>query len=189
MRLVGRDRVQDRRHGDCLAPQAFFTCDPSRIHHDTIGIGHDLVELRRDHQQRQPVGAEFADETDDFRMGADIDTARGFRRGSGSLAPWRAIAPAALSAGCPPERSSIRRSGSAGLMSSIAMKRCASRSCSRLPIRRHRPRRGLQCEHDVLAHGQACDDAVRSCAPRGRSRSHGGSRRAASAAGAGGRRG
>ena len=52
-------------------------------HDHPVRIGHDLVELGRNHQQRQAVVAQFADQADDLGMGADIDAVArddGFRQ-------------------------------------------------------------------------------------------------------------
>ena len=42
-------------------------------HDHPIRIGHDLVELGGNHQERQAVVAQFADQADDLGVGADID--------------------------------------------------------------------------------------------------------------------
>ena len=44
-------------------------------HDYPVRIGHDLVELGRNHQQRQAVVAQFADQADDLGVGADVDAA------------------------------------------------------------------------------------------------------------------
>ena len=44
-------------------------------HDHPVRIGHDLVELGGNHQQRQAVVAQFADQADDLGMGADVDAA------------------------------------------------------------------------------------------------------------------
>src|SRR6266700_3816616 len=70
--VVGGNRRQDRRHADGAVLER---ADMGAIaqHDDAIRIGDDLVELGGDDEQRKTAIAEFANETDDFRMRADVD--------------------------------------------------------------------------------------------------------------------
>ena len=45
-------------------------------HDDPRTVGHEFFELRRNDDQRHALTAEFADQPDDFGVGADIDAAR-----------------------------------------------------------------------------------------------------------------
>ncbi len=76
--VVGGNRRQDRRARSMAS--SFQRADMGAIaqHDDPIGIGDDLVEFGRNHQQRQAAVAELANEPDDLGMGADIDAARRF---------------------------------------------------------------------------------------------------------------
>ena len=49
------------------------------VHHgDTVAHAQNLRQLRGDHQHRDALAGEFGDETVYFRLGADVDAARGF---------------------------------------------------------------------------------------------------------------
>ena len=76
----------------------------------------------------------------------------------GSVASQRAS-----SAFCwlPPDNSPIGRSGSGGRMSNSLMKRSAISSCSPRDSGSMQSAPGLQRQHDVLAHGEIGDDALR----------------------------
>ncbi len=70
-----RDGIHDRRNRQFIQRDL---CHLFAIAHDddAIGIANQLLQLRRDHQQRQPVRTERFDKPDNFGVRAHVDAAR-----------------------------------------------------------------------------------------------------------------
>src|SRR5579859_70878 len=157
-RAIGGNRRDDRGHADVGVLQG-ADMDAVAQHHDAIGIGHDLVELGGDHEQREPAVAQLAHQADDLGMGADVDPPRRLvqhqepRLGRKPARQQHLLLIAA--------REQTDRPLRIG-WTDIEQLDEARGDCVLLAARQ-RPgdaELGLQRQHDILAHGEVGDDAI-----------------------------
>ena len=69
-----RNSVHDRRNRE-LGERDLRHLSAIAQDNDPIGVTHQLLQFRRDNQQRQAIGAEGFNQANNFRMGADVDAA------------------------------------------------------------------------------------------------------------------
>ena len=65
-----RNSVHDRRNRE-LGERDLRHLSAIAQDNDPIGVTHQLLQFRRDNQQRQAIGAEGFNQANNFRMGAD----------------------------------------------------------------------------------------------------------------------
>lgn len=124
-----RNSVHDRRNRE-LGERDLRHLSAIAQDNDPIGVTHQLLQFRRDNQQRQAIGAEGFNQANNFRMGADVDAA-------GRLIEDQELRfgqqPAESSTFCwlPPERNSIGCSALGVRIPSWRIKRSAISFCSR----------------------------------------------------------
>ncbi|STW11922.1 Uncharacterised protein [Klebsiella pneumoniae subsp. rhinoscleromatis] len=166
-----RNSVHDRRNRE-LGERDLRHLSAIAQDNDPIGVTHQLLQFRRDNQQRQAIGAEGFNQANNFRMGADVDAAgrliedQELRFGQQPAGEQHLLLVAA-------GEKLDRLLGARGTDPQLANKALGDLILLPAGDRPQPAALRLQGENDIFPHRGSGDNAVGFCDPPDRSRSRG----------------